>query len=184
MKNNLKLPLILLTATFLFLPDSQTVAQKRRPIRGKARASKTTTRTPLASAAANAVAVKDGAQKVNDQIKALSRFLYLYGGSVQPLKTFDNDAKQNKLSAAAKREGEVGKKAILVTFATFRNSMLKLEEDFRASPALKSYLLQLVGVSEYATTAEQQAQANQFDQAGRTLLEALNQLSDTLQAMP
>lgn len=179
MKKQFGFRFVALATTFLFLFSVSAQAQKRRVVRSKPATVKTTVNT-----AANMAAVREGAQKVNNQIKALARFLYLYGGSVQPLKTFDADDKQGKLSPAAKREGELGKKAILVTFATFKNALLRLEDDFRANPALKLYLLPLVGVSEFAATAEQQAQANQFDQAGRSLLDALNQLSDTLQTMP
>lgn len=179
MKKYFNFRLVLLALTFLLFLGSPAEAQKRRPVRNRVPTAKT-----KANSTVNLAAIKEGSQKVSDQIKALSRFLYVYGGSIQPLRTFDSDIKQGKLSAAAKQEGEIGKKAILVTFATFKNSMLKLEDDFRANIALKPYLLQIVGIGEYASTAEQQAQANQFDQAGRTLLEALNQLSDTLQAMP
>lgn len=179
MKKHSTFYFILLAATFIFLFTLPIAAQKRRPARSRLAATKM-----AANAATNTAAVKVGGQQVSDQIKALSRFLYLYGGSIQPLQGFEIDSKQGKLSAAAKQKGEVGKKAIIITFATFKNSMLKLEEDFRANTALKPYLLQLVGVAETATTAEEQAQANQFDSAGRSLLDVLNQLSDTLQAMP
>jgi hypothetical protein len=62
--------------------------------------------------------------------------------------------------------------------------MANLEDEFRGNAVLKPYLAQLVGVSDYAATAEQQAVAGNFNQAGRTLLLVVNQLTDVLREMP
>jgi hypothetical protein len=59
-----------------------------------------------------------------------------------------------------------------------------LEDEFRANAALRPFLMQLVGVAELGATAEEQATAEQYEQAGRTLLEVVGQLTDVLIEMP
>lgn len=162
----------------VFVLTFSAAAQKKRSTRSK----KTVAAKP--NAAANAAAIAAGEQRVSDQIKTLSRFIYLLGSSTTLIKAVDEDAKKGKLSQSAIQQSEAGKKGLILTIVTFKNALLKLEDDFRANPALRPYLLQLTGVGELAETAEQQARANNFDQAGRTMLEVLNQLTDTLQAMP
>ena len=65
----------------------------------------------------------------------------------------------------------------------FREAMDKLEVDFRATPELQPYYIKLAGVAAGAATAEQQAGENQFDSAGRSLLNVVNRLTDVLFAM-
>ncbi len=153
-------------------------AQKRRPARGKTAAAKP------ASAASNAAAVQQGAQLINNQINNLGLFLFKYGGSLTRIEVIDAEAKQGKLNQTAQVQSDAGKKALVLVIRTFRNAMLKLEDDFRANPALRPYLLQLTGVGEIAGTAEEQAASGQYETAGRTMLQVLSQLTDTLQAMP
>ena len=65
--------------------------------------------------------------------------------------------------------------------------MLELEREFRrhlrATPELQPYYIKLAGVAAGAATAEEQANANQFDAAGRTLLNVINRLTDVLVIM-
>ncbi|MEP6925180.1 MAG: hypothetical protein ABI954_11995 [Pyrinomonadaceae bacterium] len=178
MKKYTNFRFIILAVAFLFLLNFPAQAQKRRPNRG----SKSTT-TTKASNLANITAVKEGAQIISNQIKNLGQFIFVYGGSLTRIQVIEQADKQSKLSDAARKQSETGKKGLVLTVRTFKNAMLKLEDDFRANPALRPFLLQLTGVGETATTAEEQAAAGQFEQSGRTLLQVLNQLTDTLQVM-
>ena len=65
----------------------------------------------------------------------------------------------------------------------FRQSLDKLEIDFRGTPDLQPYYIKLAGVAAGAATAEEQAAANQFDASGRTLLNVINRLTDVLVVM-
>lgn len=180
MKILLNSKFVFLTAAFILFCTFTADAQRRRTNRSR-------TNRPAASKpappTANSTAVKQAEQTVANQVRNLSQFLYLLGGSVITIKNIDNEAKANKVSQTAKQQSEAGKKGIILTISTFKNAMLKMEDDFRANPALKPYLLQLTGVGETATTAEDQARAGQFDQAGRTLIQLIDQLTDVLVAM-
>jgi hypothetical protein len=48
---------------------------------------------------------------------------------------------------------------------------------------LRNYYTQLAGVASGAQAAENQAAANRFDEAGRSLLRVVGQLADTLALM-
>ncbi|MDX6613433.1 MAG: hypothetical protein QOD75_2619, partial [Blastocatellia bacterium] len=64
-----------------------------------------------------------------------------------------------------------------------REGLDNLELHFRTTPGLESYYARLAGVAAGAAKAEDLAARNQFDQAGRTLLEVINQLTDVLLEM-
>jgi len=55
--------------------------------------------------------------------------------------------------------------------------------DFRATPELQPYYIKLAGVAAGAAAAEEKAGANQFDAAGRQLLNVVNRLTDVLLLM-
>ena len=101
-----------------------------------------------------------GAQRVAEQIKILTRFIYLLGG------------------VAKGWEGVVRNSIKIV-----REGLDKLEIDFRTTPDLQRYYIKLAGVASGAANAEDQAAANQFDKAGRTLLDVVNRLTDVLLEM-
>lgn len=177
MKKIADLKIVILIALLMLFAGVEANAQKRRP----ARNSKP---TAAKSSAADAAAVQQGAQLINNQINNLGLFLFKYGGSLTRIEVVDNEAKQGRLNDTAKVQSDAGKKALVLVIRTFKNAMLKLEDDFRANPALKPYLLQLTGVGEIAGTAEEQAASGQYETAGSTMLQVLSQLTDTLQAMP
>lgn len=163
----------------LLFAATEATAQKRRPAaRGKAAATK------KPSAASNAAAVKAGADEISFQIKNLTKFIYLLGGSAQSLQTIETEAKQGRVSQTARQQSELGRKGLLSAITIQKNTMLDLEDRFRREPALKPYLLQLTGVGLSASEAEDSAARGDFQQAGNKLLEVLAQLTDTLRAMP
>ena len=64
-----------------------------------------------------------------------------------------------------------------------REGLDQLEIFFRSTPDLEQYYLKLAGSAAGAATAEDQAAAGHFDQAGRTMLGVVNRLTDVLLAM-
>lgn len=180
MKNLINPKFAFLAILFVLLFSVSADAQRRRTTRKTTRA---TAAKPATTSYTNAIAVRQASQTVANQVKNLSQFLYLLGGSVASIRTLEAEARTGKLSAADKQKTEAGKKGIILTITTFKNAMVKLETDFRANPALKPYLLQLTGVGDTAATAEDQARAGQFDQAGRTLIQLVDQLTTVLVEM-
>ena len=137
----------------------------------------TTTKTTAETAAAVRT---EGANRVANQIKNLSRFLYKVGGVVKGIEAIDAQAKDGQTSPTNERN----KAQLRSTFTDFRVGLDSLEVYFRSTPELQPYYTKLVGSASGAATAEQQAASGQFNQACETLLGVVGRLTDVLVAMP
>jgi hypothetical protein len=125
----------------------------------------------------------EGATRVAEQVKNLAKFTYLLGGISSSIAAVDEAAKKNEVSAAGVQQNQQTKATVKNSFRGFREGLDKLEIDFRNTPELQPYYIKLAGVAAGAATAEEQANANQFDAAGRTLLNVINRLADVLVIM-
>lgn len=144
------------------------------------------TRRPAASSAATptvSVVKRQGATRVADQIKNLSRFLYLLGGVARGIEVADEAARRNQASPAVLEQTSRNKVSVRNSIQAVREGLDKLELDFRSSPELNRYYIRLAGVASGAAQAEQQAASSQFEPAGRTLIEVANRLTDVLLEM-
>jgi GTP1/Obg family GTP-binding protein len=165
----------LLIATIAFSPAT-TFSQSRK---------RTTTRQlPRATSQQKASDVqRQGAARVADQIKTLTRFLYLLGGVAKGIESVDDATRRNEASPAVVEQARKNKATIRTSIQSVREGLDQLEIDFRTTPELQRYYIKLAGVAAGAANAEQQAAANQVDRAGRTLLGVVNQLTDVLLEM-
>lgn len=146
---------------------------------------KRSTQTSRTTAAQQAAAeVRAGAAtRVGDQIKNLSRFLYLLGGVAKGIEQLDEAARSNQGSPAALQQNEQNKAKVRSSFQDFRVGLDQLEIHFRSTPELQPYYIKLAGSAAGAASAEDLAGAGRFDQAGRQLLGVVNRLTDVLLAM-
>ncbi len=126
---------------------------------------------------------RDGATRVADQIKTLTKFIYLLGGVAKGLETVDDAARRNQASPAAIDQADKSKAVVRNSIRNVKEGLDQLESYIRATPELQRYYIKIAGVAAGAATAEQQAAANQFDRAGRTLLDVVGRLTDALQEM-
>ena len=165
---------ILALALGLLLPLTATAQTRKRASR-KPRA--TTTTKPTAGD------IQAGATRIADQIKALTRFIYLLGGVAKGIEQVDEAARKNEASPAALQQNEQNKGVVKSSLRNVREGLDQLEVYFRGTPELEGYYLKLAGSASGAATAEDQAAAGHFDQAGRTLLGVVNRLTDVLLAM-
>ena len=124
-----------------------------------------------------------GATRVGEQIKFLTRFIYLLGGVTSGIAAVDEAARRNEASPAVLQKNQQSKATVKSSITGFRETLDKLEIDFRNTPELQPFYIKLAGVAAGAATAEEQAAANQFDAAGRTLLNVINRLTDVLVVM-
>ena len=155
------------------------------PITGIAQTRKrTTTRSSRSSAKPKASEVqREGATRVADQIKILTKFIYVLGGVAKGLESMDDSANRNEASQPILEQAKRNKLIVRTSIQSVREGLDKLELDFRTTPELQRYYLNLAGVAAGAADAEDQAAANQFDKAGRTLLDVVNRLTDALLEM-
>ena len=124
-----------------------------------------------------------GATRVADQIKVLTRFLYLLGGVAKGIEAADAAARANEATPQQIEQTQRSKASVKESMRNVREGLDNLEIDFRAKPELLRYYTKLAGVAAGAANAEDQAAANQFDQAGRSLLGVVNRLTDVLLEM-
>jgi hypothetical protein len=149
-------------------------SQKRRTTKRSPRA------TTTAAAQKDADAVREGATQLANQIKNLTRFIYVLGGIAKGLEQADGAIRRKEASATIIASTEESKAKVRASLQDVRAGLDKLEIDFRSTPTLVAYYYKLAGVADGAAKAEQLGAANQFDQAGRTLLGVVNRLTDVL----
>lgn len=124
-----------------------------------------------------------GAQRVADQIKLMTRFVYLLGGVTSGIAAVDEAAKRNEATPELLKKNQQNKATVKSSIQGFREGLDKLEIDFRNQPELQPFYIKLAGSAAGAATAEDQAAANQFDAAGRSLLTVIGRLADVLVIM-
>lgn len=124
-----------------------------------------------------------GATRVAEQIKLLTKFIYLLGGVASGIGQVDEAVRRNEASPALVQQNQQSKARVKSSIEGFREGLDKLEIDFRATPELQPYYIKLAGVAAGAATAEEQAANNQFDAAGRSLLNVVARLADVLVVM-
>ena len=118
-----------------------------------------------------------------DQIKVLTRFLYLLGGVAKGIEAADAAAPAGEATAAQVDQTARSKTTVINSLRNVREGLDNLEIDFRTKPELLRYYTKLAGVAAGAAGAEDQAAAGQLDRAGRSLLEVVNRLTDVLLEM-
>ena len=166
---------IIVVIACLMLAPTAALGQKKKRTTARRPRTVTTQKTPDAVIA--------GATSVAGQIKILTKYIYLLGGVATGIEQADNAIRRKEASPAIIEQTEQSKAKVRSSIKDVRAGLEKLETDFRTTPALELYYITLGGVASDAAIAEQQAAANQFDQAGRTLLGVVNRLTDVLLRM-
>jgi len=154
------------------------------PVSGLAQTRKrTAAKSTRTTTAPTGEAERAGAARVGEQIKSLTKFIYLLGGIAGGLEAVDAATQRNEASAAIIDQAKQNKITLRASIRNVKDGLDKLEIDFRATPELQRYYIKLAGVAAGAAKAEDLAAANQFDKAGRALLDVVNHLTDVLLAM-
>ena len=178
-ESNLRRAIITTTIGLLLLP-APTLAQSRQRTTNR----RSTPRTSRAGQPDRSSEERNaGAARVADQIKVLTRFLYLLGGVAKGIEAADVAARAGEATPAQVLQIERSKATVKNSLQNVREGLDQLEIDFRTKPELQRFYTRLAGVAAGAATAEDQAAANQFDQAGRSLLNVVNRLTDVLLEM-
>ena len=162
----------------LLLLPAPASAQRRRKTPAK--------KKPVAAAPvvdAGTTERRDAAKRVADQVKSLSHFLYLLGGVTKTVQAADEASQGPQVSPDVIRATERSKATVREAIRNVQIGLDQLESDFSSKSSLRPYYHLLIGATDIADTANRQAEAGQFDQAGRSLLKALDKLTDVLVAM-
>lgn len=151
---------------------------------GQTRKRSTSSRPPATTATQRVSQARTaGAQRVADQIKLMTRFVYVLGSVTSGIASIDEAAKRNEATPELLQKNQQNKATVKSSIQGFRDGLDKLEIDFRNQPELQPFYIKLAGSAAGAATAEEQAAANQFDAAGRSLLTVIGRLADVLVIM-
>jgi len=165
--------LLTLTLALLLLAPSTAFSQTRN--RSTSRQKPSTSSTAAATQKVAQVRTQ-GATRVAEQMKLLTKFIYLLGGVTSGIAAVDEAERRKEASPTIVQQNQQSKAQVKASIQNFRESLDKLEIDFRATPELQPYYIKLAGVASGAATAEDLAAKNQFDAAGRQLLNVINRL--------
>ncbi|HEV7904257.1 MAG TPA: hypothetical protein VGO96_10485 [Pyrinomonadaceae bacterium] len=166
-----------LTFALLLLLPAENPAQTRTRRTSTPKRATTATRGKRPATGTAALALQDGRQRVGEKIKQISNFVYLYGRFSKDFEAAAGTGGQPDATANALKNRLVG------SLQDIREGLDGLELHFRTTPELERFSIKLSGVALDAAKAEQQANANRLDAAGRSLLEVINRLTDVLQDM-
>jgi hypothetical protein len=105
------------------------------------------------------------------------------GGVAKGIEAVDDAVRRNEASPAVLEQAKRNKDTVRMSIQSIREGLDALEIHFRTTPELQRYYIKLAGVASGAATAEEQAATNQFDRAGRSLLDVVNRLTNVLLEM-
>jgi hypothetical protein len=146
-------------------------AQKKKPVR------KAPVKSTATSAASSSFILRDERDKVATQITNLTHFIYVLGGVA---KTIDDIDKDPKATPATRAKNNSAKQTVVQTVKNMRAAIVQLEGEFHEKAELRPYIQYIQGASEMAGVAEDQASSGQLNNSGKTLIEVVTKLTDTL----
>jgi len=169
-------------ALILLVPSIDFAQTRRRTTARRPTATSARARRP---AAASTTTLNEARIRLTDEVKVLTRFLYLYGRTSVGVESNEQQARQGggELSPQAAAIVNRSRATIQQSVGDIRDRLDKVALYFRTTPGLEQYSQRLTEISATAATAERQATAGQLDAAGRTLVETANQLTDVLLEM-
>ena len=158
---------------FCIAPEASSLAQQRKkPV---ARGAKPTP-TPTPD-------MRPEAAQVATQIKNISNFIYIYGKIVNTIQVVDDQAKGDQTSPKAQALNKESKDALVVNISKLRAGLENLSNNFKANPRLQVQYLKLNFAADAVLNAERLAAAGQYEAAGKTLVTAIERLTDTIISM-
>lgn len=147
-------------------------ASQRRPA-----ARSTATRAPRAEA----TELAEARARLTDQIKLLSRFLYLYGRISGTVEAAEEGGSGR--ADGTEQTAERSRAALVANVRNVRAGLDDLTERFNRNASLTRYTAQVIAAGDLARLAESSIAAGNLDDAGRRLVAAVGSLTDALAAM-
>ena len=180
----MKLVSILSLACLLLLlqPAELSAQSRQRRSAAKRPATSTTGARARKPTAASASTINAARIRLADELKTLTRFLYLYGRTSVGVENNEKQAREGGAAVSPETQAILNRSrtTVLESLGNIRDRLDKLELYFRTTPGLEPHYTRLNGVAAAVAAAEQRANAGQLDAAGRSLIEVASQLADVL----
>jgi predicted RNA-binding Zn ribbon-like protein len=165
--------LVTLLLVLIVAFSSSSNAQKR----SKRRTAKPTpTPTPV-------VDMRPEATQVAEQIKNVTKFLYIYGKVQNSLEIADEQAKRGQTDAKIVEENKKSKDLLVVNITGLRTGINNLLKGWEGNTRVQTQALRLAKASDAVAVAEQNAAAGRYREAADALVIAVERMTDTMISM-
>ncbi len=169
----LKRTIALILSTLILIPLAAFPQQKRgRQTKSRPSAVATPKPTPPDH--------REEAAALSEQLKIISRFLYLYGRVSNGLETSDAQEKRGELSRTLSDKNKQNKARVVENVIGLKVGLEQLSGKFQNKPGLFSPSLKIQSSLEDLAAAGQLAESGRFDEAGRALVKVAEKLTEAL----
>ncbi len=168
---------LLIALALLLVVSPAGLAQKKKRTPTTSQRSRATTPTPAPPPAPD---TRKETTEVANTLKALTKFLFLYGKIANGLEVAEDQAKRTRVPANVIEQNVKNKNGVLAGIAGLKDQVDKLGQVLQANPRLQVPYVNLAGVTQKIVEAQGLVQNNQFDEAGRSLVTAVERLTDIL----
>jgi hypothetical protein len=166
---------LLIAFALLLAVSPAGLAQKKKRTPTTSQRNRTTTPAP-----APPPNTQKEAAEVATTLKALTKFLFLYGKVANGLEVAEDQAKRTRVPANVLEQNVRNKSGVQAGIAGLKEQVDKLGQVLQAHPKLQVPYINLAGVTQKIVEAQGLVQNNQFDEAGRSLVTAVERLTDIL----
>ncbi len=166
---------LLIVFALLLASSPAVLAQKKKRSTPTSQRNRTTTPAP-----APPPDTRKEATEVATTLKALTKFLFIYGKIANGLEVAEDQAKRNRVPASVIEQTIKSKNGVQAGIAGLKDQIDKLGQVLQANPRLQVPYINLAGVTQKIAEAQGLVQNNQFDEAGRSLVTAVERLVDVL----
>ena len=134
------------------------------------------TATPVPAGLSNL----DAANKVAEQLKLVSKYIFVYGKVANGLELAADQAKRGEVSPTITARNQQVKDSTAANIAALKEGIDKVGAELKANDRLQVQYLKLTGASDAVANAHQLATAGSFDEAGKALVLAVEKLTETI----
>ncbi len=123
------------------------------------------------------------ATEVGAQIGLLSRFLFVYGKAANGLEAAREQATRNQTTPAIDALNRKSRERLVVEIERMAGSIETMTESFRNDPQLQIQYLRIAGARDAILEAADQANREMYTEAGLSLVNAIDRLTETIISM-
>ena len=123
------------------------------------------------------------AAQVAEQIKLITRFLFIYGKVTNGLEMAEEQSRRGELPQAALAQNRQSKETVVSNISGLRQGVANLLTRFQNNSRLQVQYLKVSNAIDAVTNAERLASSSRFDEAGKSLVLAIERLTDVLLAL-
>lgn len=167
---------ILICLSMMLLLLVTGLAQKRTT-RSKPKPTQT---RPITATKPPVTDLRPEANAVAEQLKLLSRFIYLYGRVSNTLETAEAQERRRELTRTQIEQNKKSRETLVANINSYRAGLEQLAQKIQANPRLQFQHLKMVSATDSVAEAEQLAAEGKYDEAGRALVRAAEKLAEVV----